>query len=496
VSAPTSNSSKLPFVVFLLTLGTFLMNTTEFMIAGVLPEMAADFHVSLSATALLITAFAVGMIVGAPVMVVATLRLPRRVTLVLALAVFAVGHVIAALSSNFEVVLGARVLTALVTGMFWSVAAVVATTAAGPAAASKALGVLMSGTGLATIVGVPLGTLAGQLFGWRGSFWALTVLAVLAAVVMARFVPAEERPQAPRIQSEIAALRNGRLWLILGAAVPVTGGWIAAFSFISPLLTDHAGIPAALVPLVLVGFGAGSLAGTNVSGRFADRNPVGTFIAAAILCTLVLLGLGTLASSPVLAIILSVLLGVAGMSLPPVVTGLAVRYASSAPTLAAALSVSAFNPRHRPRRLGGGSCPGVLPRRDRPGPHRGGRRRARTGADTGARADNQADDPRTEDRRHTPSRERRERTPARSALTPIPFRAHQDPQRGVPPCEQPSCTAPATSASRTSPTPSSSSRPTRWFAWPLPASAAVTCGPTTRCPPLTGRRGWATSSSA
>jgi DHA1 family inner membrane transport protein len=343
VSAPASSSGKLPFVVFLLTLGTFLMNTTEFMIAGVLPEMAADFHVSLSTTALLITAFAVGMIVGAPVMAVATLRLPRRAALVLALAVFAAGHVIAALSSSFEVVLGARVLTAVVTGMFWSVAAVVATTAAGPAAASKALGVLMSGTGLATIVGVPLGTVAGQLAGWRGSFWALTVLAALAAVVMARFVPAGERSQAQSIRSEIAALRNGRLWLVLGAAVLVTGGWIAAYSFISPLLTGHAGVSAALVPLVLAGFGAGCLAGSNVSGRFAGRNPVGTFIAAAILCTLVLLGLGTLAGSPVPAIIFSVLLGVAGMSVPPVVTSLAVRYARSAPTLAAALSVSAFN---------------------------------------------------------------------------------------------------------------------------------------------------------
>jgi predicted MFS family arabinose efflux permease len=343
VTVHTPASSRLPFVVYVLMLGAFLMNTTEFMIAGLLPEMASDFGVSVSTTGLLITAFAAGMIVGAPVMALATLRLPRRVTLVLALAVFAAGHAIAALSSSFEVVLGARVLTALVTGMFWAVAAVVTTTAAGPAAGSKALGVLGSGTALATIVGVPLGSVAGQLVGWRGAFWALSVLAVLAAVVMVRLVPAEERRQTPSIRSEIAALRTGRLWLVLGAAVLATAGWMAAYSFISPLLTDHAGISAALVPLVLVGFGAGCLVGTNLSGRFADRHPIGTFIVAALLSTLVLLLIVAVSGSPVVAVILVVLLGVASLAVPPVVMGLSVRYASGAPTFAAALSVSAFN---------------------------------------------------------------------------------------------------------------------------------------------------------
>ncbi|MHA6739081.1 MFS transporter [Rhodococcus erythropolis] len=343
MSASPSIPTKLPFVVYLLTLGTFLMNTTEFMIAGLLPEMAADFGVTVSTTALLITAFAIGMIVGAPVMAIATLRLPRRASLALALAVFALGHVIAALSSSFEVVLGARVLTALVTGMFWAVAAVVATTAAGPESSSKALGLLMSGTGLATIVGVPLGTVAGQLVGWRGSFWALTVLAVAAAAAMVRFVPADDRSQIPSIRSELEALRNTRLWLVLGSAVLVTAGWIAAYSFISPLLTDHAGISAALVPLVLVGFGAGSLVGSNLSGRFADRHPIRTFTVATVLNVVVLLLIVGLSGNSAFAVALSVLLGVAGMAVPPVTTGLAVRYASAAPTLAAALSVSAFN---------------------------------------------------------------------------------------------------------------------------------------------------------
>src|SRR4051795_12345025 len=137
-----SSKTKLPRVVPLLAVGTFLMCTTEFMIAGLLPQMADDFGVRPSHIGLLITAFAIGMIVGAPAMAVATLRLPKRLTLVLALAIFAAGHVIAALSGSFALLVAARVLTAVVPGAFWSVASVVATRAAGPAASSRALGVM------------------------------------------------------------------------------------------------------------------------------------------------------------------------------------------------------------------------------------------------------------------------------------------------------------------------------------------------------------------
>src|SRR3954447_15316616 len=206
--------SKLPPVVPLLALGTFLMCTTEFMIAGLLPQMAADFGVRASQIGLLITAFAIGMIAGAPVMAVATLRLPKRATLVLALTTFALGHVIAALSGSFALLLAARVLTAVVTGAFWSVASVVATRAAGPAASSRALGLMGSGVALSTVLGVPLGSLAGEHLGWRGTFWAVAALAVVAAAVIGRFVPADEPAAAVSARSELRALRSGRLWLV------------------------------------------------------------------------------------------------------------------------------------------------------------------------------------------------------------------------------------------------------------------------------------------
>src|SRR3954453_20329453 len=229
VADPTK--SRLPAVVPLLAVGTFLMCTTEFMIAGLLAQMSDDFGVRPSQIGLLITAFDIGMIVGAPAMAIATLRLPKRLNLVLALAIFAGGHVVAALSGSFALLVAARVLTAVVTGAFWSVASVVATRAAGRAATSRALGVMGSGVALSTVLGVPLGSLAGEHLGWRGTFWAVALLAAIAAVVIGRFAPSDEPGRLPSARAELRALRSGRLWLVLTATVLVMGGCMGTFSF-------------------------------------------------------------------------------------------------------------------------------------------------------------------------------------------------------------------------------------------------------------------------
>src|SRR4051794_29739519 len=185
-----SSTAPLPLVIYVLTAGTFLMGTSEFVVAGLLPEMAADFGTSVAHAGLAITVFAVGMIVGAPSMALLSLRLPRRVTLTLVLAVFAVGHTIVALTDSFTVLLAAGFLSAVATGAFWAVAAVVATRVAGPTASSRALGIVLGGGMLANVIGVPLGAFGGQRVGWHGPFWALTVLALLAASAVARLMPA------------------------------------------------------------------------------------------------------------------------------------------------------------------------------------------------------------------------------------------------------------------------------------------------------------------
>ncbi|MFC9460904.1 MFS transporter [Streptomyces sp. NPDC056983] len=343
-AGPGQPPAGLPLVVYVLALGTFLMGTTEFVVAGLLPEIAGDVQVSVAQAGLLITVFAVGMIVGAPLMAMLTLRLPRRLTLILALGVFAAGHVIVAVGSSFSVLLAARFLTALATGAFWAVANVVAARAAGPASSSRALGVVGAGAMLANVVGVPLGAFAGQVMGWRGPFWALAALGAAAMVLIARHVPHDEASHTSvSIRSELTAVRSGRMWLVLAACATTTGGVLSTYSYISPLLTDRAGLASGLVPLVLVGFGVGALAGFLVGGRLGDHRPHATTIAAAATTTILLLALCLLSRSTAPTILLVALLGLFGLGANPVLISLGVRFAGRAPTLGSALTVSAFN---------------------------------------------------------------------------------------------------------------------------------------------------------
>ncbi|WP_328755527.1 MFS transporter [Streptomyces sp. NBC_00269] len=343
-TGPGQPPARLPLVVHVLALGTFLMGTTEFVVAGLLPEIAGEVQISVAQAGLLITVFAVGMIVGAPLMAMLTLRLPRRLTLILALGVFAAGHVIVAVGSSFSLLLLARFLTALATGAFWALANVVAARAAGAASSSRALGVVGAGAMLANVVGVPLGAFAGQVMGWRGPFWALAALGAAAMVLIARHVPHDEVSHAAvSIRSELSALRSGRMWLVLVACATTTGGVLSTYSYISPLLTDRAGLALGLVPLVLVGFGVGALAGFLVGGRLGDHRPHTTTIAAAATTTILLLALCLLSRSAAPTIVLVALLGLFGLGANPVLISLGVRFAGQAPTLGSALTVSAFN---------------------------------------------------------------------------------------------------------------------------------------------------------
>jgi len=336
--------TRLPLVVYVLALGAFLMGTTEFVVAGLLPEISGDVHVTVARAGLLITVFAVGMIVGAPLMAMLTLRLPPRLTLILALGVFAAGHVVVALSSSFALLLAARFLTALATGAFWAVANVAAARAAGPAASSRALGVVGAGAMLANVVGVPLGAFAGQLMGWRGPFWALAALGVAAMVLIARHVPHDgSGPTVVSVRSELSAVRTGRLWLVLAACATTTGGVLSTYTYISPLLTDRAGLASGLVPLVLVGFGVGALAGFLIGGRLGDHRPYATIIAAAATTPILLLALCLLSGYAAPTMVLVALLGLFGLGANPVLISLGVRFAGRAPTLGSALTVSAFN---------------------------------------------------------------------------------------------------------------------------------------------------------
>ncbi|MFL5894169.1 MAG: MFS transporter [Thermoleophilaceae bacterium] len=336
-------AGALPLVVYVLAAGAFLMGTTAFVIAGLLPEISADLNVSVARAGLLVSFFAVGVAVGAPVVAVLTLRLPRRSTLVLAMLVFAVGHVVAALGDSFTVVAAARLLTAMATGAFWATAAVLAAEAAGPQASARAIGVVVSGLTVAIVVGVPAGSWAGHLSGWRGPFWALAVLAVVGSVAVARLVPADTARASASLRDELGALRNRQLWLVLAATALVQAGIEGAYAYVSPLLTDEAGLSQGLVPLALIGFGAGASAGTTIGGRLGDQRAHATAVVAATLTSATLLMLALAASGSFAAVALIACVGAVGFALSPVLVAMALHYAGPASTIASSLTITAFN---------------------------------------------------------------------------------------------------------------------------------------------------------
>jgi predicted MFS family arabinose efflux permease len=342
-SAP--HRAPLPTLVYVIAAGIFLMGTTEFMLAGMLPEVARDLGVDVTHAGLLITAFAVGMIIGPPIMALATLRLPARATLLGALAVFGAGHIVAALSDSFAVVMVARVVTALATGTFWAVGAVVAAAVAGPDARARALAVMSGGLSLAVVAGVPLGTFAGLLTGWRGPFWMLATASAVVAVAVARLAPATIGGGSAEVsmRTEVSALRSRQVWVVLAAIVLAQAGFLGTYSYISPLLTDRSGIPDKLVPVVLVGFGVGALVGTVIGGRFGDRHPLATIAVAVSGSVIVMLALAGLGSHAVITVLLVVGLGAFGLGANPVLIAQTLRYADGGSTLASSLATAAFN---------------------------------------------------------------------------------------------------------------------------------------------------------
>ena len=295
-TAPTG--TRVPPAVFVLAASIFCLGTTEFMIAGLLPTIAGDLGVSIPSAGLLISGFAIGMAVGTPLMTAATLRLPRRATLLASLLVFVLGHVLAALATTYGVLMTARIITAVACGTFWAAAAVVSVALAPAGARAKALAVLLGGLTVSNVVGVPLGALVGQQLGWRAAFWAVAVLASVSAVGVAMVAPRARGVAAPAaLRHELRTFASSRVWVALATIAVFQAAVFAVFSYVAPLLTDHAGWPVSRVPVVLALFGLGSLLGIVLGGKVADRNLFLNLYAGLATLSLVLAALALVAHS-------------------------------------------------------------------------------------------------------------------------------------------------------------------------------------------------------
>ncbi|MFG1813824.1 Cmx/CmrA family chloramphenicol efflux MFS transporter [Kribbella sp. NPDC049174] len=335
----------MPIAVYVLGLSIFAQGTSELMLAGLLLELSADLDVSIPAAGLLISAFAVGMLVGAPVLAVVTLTWSRRTALLLFLAIFALTHVAGALTPNYAVLLATRIVGAFVYAGFWSVAAVTVVALVPANSRARAMSIVTGGLTIATIVGLPAGTVMGQHLGWRTAFWAVAGLCVVAMAGVLATIPAG-RPgpeRTPHLRNEIRALGNSRLWLAFCTTALVTTTILVVFSYLAPLLIQTTGLSAAAVPGVLALYGLGSFIGITLGGRTADALPFHTLFTGIAGLSILSTILALTASNPAIAIAVIVLLGGFGFATNPALNARVFSLAGDAPTLATAINFSAFN---------------------------------------------------------------------------------------------------------------------------------------------------------
>ncbi|MFK0297470.1 MFS transporter, partial [Streptomyces sp. NPDC090442] len=270
----------MPLIVYVLGFGTFALGTSEFMLSGLLPSLAGDLEVSLSRAGLLISAFALGMVIGAPLMTLATLKLPRRAALVGFPMVFVAGHAAAALVPHFGFLMATRVITGMACAGFWALASVTAVSLVPADRRGKAMSVVVSGASLSMIIGVPGGTLLTQHASWQAAFWAVAAMAALSAIAVLAALPGGHDTGAPqlRLRTELRSLAVPRLWVAYATTALTMSATIAIFSYLGALLQDVTGISEGLVPVVLGLYGIGALAGLTVGGRIADRAPFGVLL--------------------------------------------------------------------------------------------------------------------------------------------------------------------------------------------------------------------------
>lgn len=335
----------MPLTVYMLGASIFVLGTSEFMLAGLLPALAADLAVSIPDAGLLISAYAIGMLFGAPLFAAATLRLPRKPTLLSSLGVFAAGHVAGALAPTYGVLFASRVLSAVACAGFWAVATATTVALVPEERRGRALALVAGGLTLANVIGAPLGTFLGQHLGWRSAFWAVAVLALAAMGGVALLVGETRRAgeEPPRLRHELRAYRRPQVWLALGITVLTTAATMATFSYLAPLLTEAAGLASGWVPAVLALYGIGTLIGISLGGRLADVSPLWTLAAGLTGQIAVAAALALAGTSTTVAVAGALALGLAGFLTNPALNTRVFALAEEAPTLAGASNVTGFN---------------------------------------------------------------------------------------------------------------------------------------------------------
>ena len=335
----------MPVALYALTAGAFGIGVTEFVIMGLLLEVSRELNVTIAAAGLLISGYALGVTIGAPALTALTARWPRKHVLVGLMVIFVIGNAACALASTYGWLMAARVLTALTHGTFFGVGAVVATGLVADDKRASAIAIMFTGLTVATVLGVPFGTWLGQHYGWRATFWAVTLVGLVALAVLAALVPRDRtKPEVSDWRADLRAI--ARRPVLLGLLTTVFGyaGVFAVFTYIAPLLTEISGFADSAVSPILLVFGGGLVAGNLLGGRLADRNLIRAILGTLATLALVLAAMTFALDSRIAAIVFTGLLGAAGFAtVAPLQMWVLSKAEGAGQSLASSFNIGAFN---------------------------------------------------------------------------------------------------------------------------------------------------------
>lgn len=337
----------MPLPLYLLAMAVFAMGTSEFMLAGLLPAIASEFDVTVGTAGTLTSAFAIGMIVGAPLVAALARNWPRRPCLLGFVLVFAAAHAVGAVTTSFPILFATRVVAALANAGFLAVALTAAAALVSPDRKGRALAVLLSGTTVATIAGVPGGSVLGAALGWRAAFWAVAAVCLPAALGILKGIPAgrdqDEATGRPALRAELAQLARPRLIVVMLLGALVNAATFGSLTFLAPVVTGSAGLGELWISAALVLFGAGSFVGVTVAGRLSDRSPGPV---SAVAGPSLLIGwptLAVLADEPTALFILVFVQGGLSFALGSTLIARVLYEAAGAPTMAGSYATAALN---------------------------------------------------------------------------------------------------------------------------------------------------------
>lgn len=332
-------SSKAPLIA--LAIAAFGIGTTEFVIMGLLPEVAADLGVGLPAAGLLVSGYALGVAFGGPVLAAVLARVPARAALIGLIGLFIAGNVFCAIAPTYTLLMLARILTALCHAAFFGTGAVVATRLAPPGRKAQAIALMISGLTIANVIGVPLGTFIGQAAGWRLTFLTVAGIGLIALLGVVRLLPRIEVKRD--LMAEVRVLKAPSVWLTLTVSIIASTSMFGFFTYVTPVLTTLGGVATRNVGYVLLAMGVGLTAGNYLGARLADWRARPSLVAILIGVAVVLLVFAALGRTPWAATAIATLWGILAFAVCAITQAMVVEAASAAPNLASTLNISAFN---------------------------------------------------------------------------------------------------------------------------------------------------------